>query len=306
MSAQAGDPNLPTGSSHATNTFSKVFEQDAVLVAVDIERHEYQPHPITEIGVATLDTRDLHNVSPGKYGEHWFSKIKSRHFRIEEHWRLRNRKFVAGYPDKFLFARSEWISNDSAAQILTDCYTIPDLRPTAHGQHRNGYRDIIEIGHDLRADHRYMAQMGLSSSMPNVVASYDTQTLACKRSLEVLLLAMGLPFDYLHNAGNDATMTPQLFIAMKLIPNDQFGVFFLRAQEREPGPVIQAKSWAKEIKQDQRPPYRGVNFQGHGTVTVAKRQIATARPAATSAPPKFDLEVDFPSLGATMGAKKKR
>lgn len=78
-------------------------EGEVVFVCVDIEAWEKNSKMITEIGVATLDTRDIKGVLPGKNGEYWMTKIRARHFRIKEHAHLHNTEYVEGCADKFDF-----------------------------------------------------------------------------------------------------------------------------------------------------------------------------------------------------------
>lgn len=78
-----------------------IFEQDVVFVCVDVEAWERDHNIITEIGISTLDTRDLAGIAPGKDGEHWTKLIRARHFRIEEYKNLHNHEFVSGCADKF-------------------------------------------------------------------------------------------------------------------------------------------------------------------------------------------------------------
>jgi hypothetical protein len=89
-------------------------EKDAVFVCVDIEAWEDAHNIITEIGIATLDTRDLAGLIPGKAsaredgsegkgcdGPAWRAAIRARHFRIQEHRHYRNTKHVRDCPDSF-------------------------------------------------------------------------------------------------------------------------------------------------------------------------------------------------------------
>lgn len=78
-------------------------EADVVFVCVDVEAYERDSKLITEIGIATLDTRDLKDVVPGELGKEWMTKIRARHFRIKEHSYLNNTEFVAGCADRFDF-----------------------------------------------------------------------------------------------------------------------------------------------------------------------------------------------------------
>ena len=74
-----------------------------VFVCVDVEANERNSAQITEIGVATLDTRDLKSLLPGESGTNWLGKIRARHFRIDEYKHIRNTEFVSGCPDRFEF-----------------------------------------------------------------------------------------------------------------------------------------------------------------------------------------------------------
>ena len=81
------------------------FEQEAsvVFVCVDVEAYERNTKLVTEVGIATLDTKDLASLVPGEGGASWMSCIRARHFRINEHKHLNNVDFVAGCADKFEF-----------------------------------------------------------------------------------------------------------------------------------------------------------------------------------------------------------
>ena len=81
------------------------FEQEGsvVFICVDVEAYERPPHPITEIGIASLDTRNIASVAPGLGGVNWTKLVRARHFRINEHKHLQNSDFVSGCADRFEF-----------------------------------------------------------------------------------------------------------------------------------------------------------------------------------------------------------
>lgn len=60
------------------------FDMDAIFIAIDLEAYESPPRMVTEIGIATLDTRDLKGVAPGEIGKEWHSLIRGRHVRVAE------------------------------------------------------------------------------------------------------------------------------------------------------------------------------------------------------------------------------
>jgi hypothetical protein len=78
-------------------------EEPVVFVCVDVEAYERNTRQITEIGIATLDTKDLASLNPGDGGVNWWKKIRARHFRIHEHKHLHNTEFIDGCADRFEF-----------------------------------------------------------------------------------------------------------------------------------------------------------------------------------------------------------
>jgi len=93
----------PTTSFNPGQLIRFAQESSVVFVCVDVEAYERNTKLVTEIGIATLDTRDLASVVPGERGANWMSCIRARHFRINEHKHLNNVEFVAGCADKFEF-----------------------------------------------------------------------------------------------------------------------------------------------------------------------------------------------------------
>ena len=78
-------------------------EETVVFVSVDVEAYERNTHQITEIGIATLDTKDLKSLNSGDGGVNWWGMIRARHFRINEYKHLNNTEFVDGCADRFEF-----------------------------------------------------------------------------------------------------------------------------------------------------------------------------------------------------------
>jgi hypothetical protein len=101
------------------------FESDPVIVCVDVEAYERDHSKITEIGVSTLDTLDLAEIAPGDGGENWSAYIRSRHFRIRGREHLENKDFCPGNANNFQFGKSEWVTLDSAAEAVDQCFDYP-------------------------------------------------------------------------------------------------------------------------------------------------------------------------------------
>lgn len=99
----AAQPALSTSTIDPTKPAPFDPEGSVVFVCVDVEAYERPPRPITEVGVATLDTLDLKGLAPGENGKDWLGKIRARHFRIEETKLLENTEYVRGCADRFEF-----------------------------------------------------------------------------------------------------------------------------------------------------------------------------------------------------------
>ena len=215
------------------------FHQDVVFICVDVECYERSRKTITEIGISTLDTNDLIELPPGEGGVAWMKKIRSRHFRIQEHSHLENKDFVIGCADRFEkhFGKSEWISIQEAPQVVASCFKHPfsasarisqstedlgeniapnlsesnDISESSFSFPANDNatrRNIILVGHDVKTDVDFLRAIGYDvGNLPNLLEAIDTGDLfrALKhehqpRNLGGILLELGLVGWNLHNA----------------------------------------------------------------------------------------------------------
>lgn len=188
-----------------------------VLVAIDIEAYERSHRAITEVGIATLDTQDLINQSPGSNGEDWHQYIHARHFIIEEHKHFVNKDFVRGCPDKFEYGKSELVSIKDIASVLANCFR------TASGENQK----IVLVGHDVKNDIDYCHQLGFSIlNRSSLIEVLDTAVMykaitgeQQSRALGSIVYDFDLTAWHLHNAGNDAVYTLWAWLAM-CVTND--------------------------------------------------------------------------------------
>ena len=74
-----------------------------VFVCADIEAIEVAPNPVSEIGIAILDTEDIQGVESGPIGKTWREHIRAYHLRTKEYAGLVNYRYVQGCPDAFNF-----------------------------------------------------------------------------------------------------------------------------------------------------------------------------------------------------------
>lgn len=93
-------------------------------------------------------------------------------------------------------------------------------------------RNIIFVAHGLSNDDEYMSKLGYKLSQArNVVRQVDSQRVAGgtkKRSIGLrrLLDKLGVPYQGLHNGGNDAAYTLQALIVMAVKEQQQPGLIF--------------------------------------------------------------------------------
>lgn len=206
------------------------FEQDAIIIAIDCEAYERTPKVVTEIGLATIDTRDLQGQAPGEAGVDWHKHIRPRHFRISEHKHLVNHLYCKGAPDQFDYGQSEFIDQQHIASELTKCFHQPYSKREADGSlslagWTDGVeekRNIILLGHDLTQDITYLHSIGFSvTNRGNLLEALDSAEMfrAYTRDANITTLSnVCYHFDLVtwhpHNAGNDAVHTVWGFLAV--------------------------------------------------------------------------------------------
>ncbi|KAG6011397.1 hypothetical protein E4U43_008350 [Claviceps pusilla] len=185
----------------------------AVFVSIDIEVLEEEPRSMTEVGIAVLDTRNIHGTDGGPGGVLWWEHIEAHHLVVRQYASHVNHRYVQGCPDMFQFGSStfpnEWDLIHTLSTILESHTRDPET-------------DVFLVGHDIHSDVRYLASEGYDVAQAlHSVGAIDTQILhqAWKagtqaRKLQRVLSDLCIPYSYLHNAGNDAMYTLRAMIAM--------------------------------------------------------------------------------------------
>ena len=189
---------------------------DVVFIAVDVESFERSHGLITEIGISTIDTRDLKNVSPGLEGRNWMAKVRARHFRIKEHSHFVNTDFISGCPDRFEkeFGVSEFISLKDTPSVVASCFRPPYSAKAPADASTNvptfnePARNVVLVGHDTKGDIEYLRKVGYDViQLPSLLEVLDTSELfkALKHetqgtSLGSVLQDVGIDGWNLHNA----------------------------------------------------------------------------------------------------------
>ena len=194
------------------------FNEDVVFISVDVESYEKAHNCITEIGISSLDTRDLIDVIPGKDYENWKGKIRARHFRTIEYLHLINSDYIIGCGDRFekAFGESEFVTLVQAPGVVASCFRPPfSTRPDptqepsdANHTYTNEKRNIVLVGHDTKTDIAYLRAVGYDpANLPNMIDVLDTAELfkALRRenqprSLGGILAQLDMTGWNLHNA----------------------------------------------------------------------------------------------------------
>ncbi|UPX18159.1 uncharacterized protein EKO05_0008469 [Ascochyta rabiei] len=225
-------PNGPPSAVDPTSPVPFDFDQSVVFVCVDVESYERAHDKITEVGIATLDTRELARVSPGHDGENWRALVRARHFRVKEHAHLVNSQFVSGHPDGFDFGQSTMVSLADAPTHVAACFSPPfgahqgnsseGIVDLMQGMDLNEKRNIIFLGHDTLGDVRYLQTLGYDPmKVDNLLEALDTAVMYRVWRREQNPASLGrILYDFdiagykLHNAGNDAVFTMQAMLGM--------------------------------------------------------------------------------------------
>ena len=233
------------------------FEDSVVFIAFDVEANERPPRQITEIGISTLDTNDIKNLSPGAGAKDWFDRIKSRHFRIKEYQHIKNTDFVDGCPDRFekKFGQSEFVPEKKIKEVLVSCFQPPfgfnyrrnmPMGPLTHFEkwNKNGGMDLLDaqgifleddprtrvrklvlVGHDVAADLAYLRKIDFDpENLDTVIEVLDTSSLyqAWKqedqiRSLGTVLCDLDIAGWNMHNAVSLVTVCDEMVLSLWLL-----------------------------------------------------------------------------------------
>ncbi|RCK65397.1 Good for full DBP5 activity protein 2 [Candida viswanathii] len=189
---------------HLVGLIRQVYGRSAILFALDVEAWELNTHVVTEIGIAIYDPRDQQvSLVPS---------TTQIHIRIKENMDKVNGRYVPNHATNFI-GDATYVMTQADAAMFTQSlvnYYFGKIRLT-------GYACYL-VGHDLKGDLQWMNSLGVSFPLEYQVMdtnhlfriSHGNTNISLKRAL----LGVGIPYAYLHNAGNDAYYT--LLLAMKL------------------------------------------------------------------------------------------
>ncbi|KAF2726824.1 hypothetical protein EJ04DRAFT_597289 [Polyplosphaeria fusca] len=196
---------------------------DCIFVSIDTESLSYihKKHPLrdrlSELGEATLDTRDIQDLHPGKNGAAWLSKTRAKHYLVSDCKNERfNHKDSRGkplyQPNRFEFGNSIIIDRDELLHAFTKDLYIPD--DTASKTGATIYRNIILVVHNTSSERKTLQTLlGLDiDEIETVSAIVDTEQLEReglrKPALHSLCLnRLNCVPPFMHNGANDAVYT---------------------------------------------------------------------------------------------------
>ncbi|RUS35361.1 mitochondrial carrier domain-containing protein [Jimgerdemannia flammicorona] len=177
-----------------------VSEKKYIFLSVDIEAWERDHSRLLEIGWTLYDSQR--------------EQLQDQHYLISDYRHLTNGSFVADRKQNFMFGTSVWSTLQEALHELN--------KDLAWAVDRDG--GVVLVGHDLKSDIVYLEKVGVmcGESNENVVGRFDTAEIYAAKNKEPNNRAsLGKALDglemenwCLHNAGNDAHYTMELFLKL--------------------------------------------------------------------------------------------
>lgn len=221
--------------------------EDALLVSFDTEweRQGLKDH-VVEVGVTTLDTRDIIDTAPGEFAYEWIAKAKTHHYVVNVTRRARSRMDACLFSDD-TYAGAATVKRDLINILQTSANPPHDpSKAIGHGQ-----RKVILVGHSVHGDLRKLVTSpGLELDfrtkemfLTRPTMAFDTARLTVNATqqgarirsakLGELVNRIGVHPQYedrdtvfgVHNAGNDTayTMMALLLYAVRweqLVPGE--------------------------------------------------------------------------------------
>ena len=173
----------------STKKLRKSMMRDVLFLGLDVDALQTQGDAIQQfhIGVSVIDTRSLKAVAARSVDTTPTEVIESHHFVVGDS------KFSRKKSNKFLFGRFEAVS---LADLQGKLKTL-----TAH-------RDVVLVLHGGSRELWVLESVGINLQpicvIDTVKAAQHPLQLSYRYSLERLLDELGIPFNNLHSAGNDA------------------------------------------------------------------------------------------------------
>ncbi|RJE19768.1 QDE-2-interacting protein [Aspergillus sclerotialis] len=229
--------------------------EEPIIISIDLEWNENINSQVTEVGISVLDTLDLVGIPPGQDGKNWTAYIRSFHYRVREYANVVNSKFVSGCPDKFEYGESEWVDLADIVKVIEQPFYDPYMAdaPRVRSQsveadsgvpladpnenkkkNKKSERTIIVVGHGLPGDISRIGDLGTmifdKYAGPKNKSKIDTAEVyrvfkgeQQTRSLGSIAMEYGMVTWHLHNAGNDARYTMEVFVRIVMDAREKYG-----------------------------------------------------------------------------------
>ena len=164
------------------------------VLSIDLEQYEMDHSKNLEIGIAVASARSL-----GKDGNAW---VESHHLINADHKCYHNRFYVPDNRQHYVFGESREVINAE----------IPILATSMIESMLSPYDKVYFVGHTIGSDQAWMAHLGIRVATPMIeldIGRAYRGLISPERyihmvGMERMLVALDIPFEYLHNGGNDA------------------------------------------------------------------------------------------------------
>ncbi|KAF3988553.1 hypothetical protein FT663_03488 [Candidozyma haemuli var. vulneris] len=188
---------------HILQEINKVYDEQMVLISIDVEAFERDHSVVTEVGIAVYEPKSSRGMV--------MPFIQSGHIVIAGTEDVRNGTFVADHKDFFNGGKTLTMDLHSAAQAIKDLISKHTRKGTRYGT------GVCLVGHGIGQDVKWLKHIGVSIGSARIL---DTQKLLCMThgkkgsSLKNGLKLVRQPCAFLHNAGNDAYYTMVLCLCL--------------------------------------------------------------------------------------------
>ena len=201
--------------------------QAFLIASIDIEKYGWPAEfkPVTEIGIAILDTRDIQALPANASNIDILSRIRCYHLRPKESGHLSNGKNWRGvnfdHARDFDFGHSEWITRDQVENALRKLLQVtsperPEVVLPVHMIIQGGIRDLEDIGEFATPEFKLVKFSNMEIEDLQDIASAAIRDLGSV-GLANITRTLGLDLVNQHNAANDAMaqLVSALFIAIQ-------------------------------------------------------------------------------------------
>jgi hypothetical protein len=174
------------------------------ILSIDLEQYEMDHSKNLEVGIAVASARSL-----GKDGNAW---VESHHLINADHKCYHNWLYVPDHRQHYVFGESREVANAELPVLATSIIDAL-LSP---------YDKAYFIGHTIGSDRAWLARLGIRVATPTIeldIGRAYRRLISPERyinmvGMERMLVALDIPFQYLHNGGNDAVYNIQALVKL--------------------------------------------------------------------------------------------